>query len=72
MVARAIIVALAGWGNYTVYTTNPEVTTGDGIAAATSRAELMDMEFVRHPRLNIAGAPTFLISEAACWSCPKF
>ena len=66
--ARAIIVATGGLGQLYRYTTNPEVTTGDGIAAAyRAGAELMDMEFVQfHPTaLNIAGAPTFLISEAA-------
>jgi L-aspartate oxidase len=64
---RVVIVATGGGGQLYRYTTNPEVATGDGMAAAyRSGAELMDMEFVQfHPTvLAIPGAPRFLISEA--------
>ncbi len=65
--ARAILVASGGAGQVYSDTTNPAVTTGDGIAlAAQAGAELADMEFYQfHPTaLSLAGAPRFLISEA--------
>jgi len=65
--ARAVVLSTGGMGQLYRYTTNPEVATGDGIAAAyRAGAELMDMEFVQfHPTaLAIPGAPRFLVSEA--------
>ena len=65
--ARAVI--LASGGNSRVYsnTSNPPVTTGDGIAAAyLIGADIMDIEFVQfHPTTfyNPLG-PSFLISES--------
>jgi L-aspartate oxidase len=65
--SKAVIMATGGLGQLFGFTTNPDVATGDGIAAAyRAGAELMDMEFVQfHPTaLVIPGFPRFLISEA--------
>ncbi|HHY27577.1 MAG TPA: L-aspartate oxidase [Desulfitobacterium dehalogenans] len=65
--AQAVVLGTGGLGQLYCYTTNPEVATGDGMAAAyRAGAQLMDMEFVQfHPTaLFIPGAPRFLISEA--------
>lgn len=65
--AKAVIMATGGLGQLFGFTTNPDVATGDGIAAAyRAGAELMDMEFVQfHPTaLVLPGFPRFLISEA--------
>ena len=63
----AVILATGGGGQVFSQTTNPEVSTGDGVAIAwRSGATIRDPEFVQfHPTaLTVPGAPRFLISEA--------
>jgi L-aspartate oxidase len=65
--APAVILATGGGGQVFSQTTNPQVSTGDGVAIAwRSDAVLRDLEFVQfHPTaLTVPGAPRFLISEA--------
>ena len=65
--ASAVILATGGGGQVYSQTTNPKVSTGDGVAIAyRSGAVVRDLEFVQfHPTaLNAPGAPRFLISEA--------
>lgn len=65
--ASAVILATGGGGQVFSQTTNPQVSTGDGVAIAwRSGAEIRDPEFVQfHPTaLTVPGAPRFLISEA--------
>lgn len=65
--AGLVICASGGYGNLYQYTTNPEVSTGDGAAFSfRAGAELMDMEFVQfHPTvLYHPENRSFLISEA--------
>ncbi len=65
--AAAVILATGGGGQVFAQTTNPPVSTGDGVAIAwRSGAILRDLEFVQfHPTaLTKPGAPHFLISEA--------
>jgi L-aspartate oxidase len=65
--AGAVVLATGGGGQVFAQTTNPEVSTGDGVAIAwRAGAILRDLEFVQfHPTaLTKPGAPRFLISEA--------
>lgn len=65
--AQAVILATGGGGQVFAQTTNPSVSTGDGVALAwRGGAILRDLEFIQfHPTaLTIPGAPHFLISEA--------
>lgn len=63
--ADVVVLASGGAGQLYAHTTNPEVTTGDGIAAALrAGAALQDVEFYQfHPTsLAVPGNP--LVSEA--------
>jgi len=65
--ARAVILATGGGGQVFAQTTNPTLSTGDGVAMGwRAGAQLRDLEFVQfHPTaLTYPGAPRFLISEA--------
>jgi L-aspartate oxidase len=65
--AHAVVLASGGAGQLFADTTNPPLSTGDGIAAALrAGAVLADLEFVQfHPTaLHVDGDPRPLISEA--------
>ncbi|MFP5219821.1 MAG: L-aspartate oxidase [Actinomycetes bacterium] len=67
--ARAVVLATGGMGQVYSSTTNPSVSTGDGVALALrAGAEVADLEFVQfHPTALWLGAQEgqqFLVSEA--------
>ncbi|MDX9713939.1 MAG: L-aspartate oxidase [Dissulfurispiraceae bacterium] len=65
--SASTVIATGGTGQIFSRTTNPAVTTGDGVAIAyRAGAALEDMEFIQfHPTaLYAPSAPQFLLSEA--------
>lgn len=65
--ARLVVLATGGGGQVFAQTTNPAISTGDGVAMAwRAGVAVRDLEFIQfHPTaLKLPQAPRFLISEA--------